>query len=393
MSEALKAASKHPDIEAALLRVSQSREGVRAEEGAWFPQIGIFAEYDPQRTYTMPMNGKTSVIDDDGWSAGATLRQRVYDFSRTSYRVDAARIKERIAALSADDAKALMRYQVRNSYAQIVVRQEAIKARRSDLEAKKAMYKEALALVKQGLKTRADALRFKSAMDLARSDLAMAGAALSSAVASLEQLTGRRIAADTSFETRFLYKGVFPAGKAAVEKLLKKNISIRVARKNAQSTHASYKATVAERYGSIDIVGDITHLDTLTGYDSKTLGIRYSAPIYQGGALSARSEQARVQEMIDARKVESLKRKIIEEYRGLYADWQALGSSIKAQKARISSAKEALNLIEARYKEGLSTYIDVLDAQATLLDARLGLLNAYFQRRNRLDRVEYLYGN
>ena len=254
------------------------------------------------------------------------------------------------------------------------------------------MYAQAKALVKQGLKTQADALRFASAVELARSDLAMARAALERAIVSMEQLIGRPIPRGTRFERGLLYRGKFPMGKAAERRLLERNLGIRVARKTRQSSHALYEADRRARFGSIDLVGDLSHLDTLSRYDSKTLGVRYSAPIFQGGRLSAQSEQARLQELIDARQIDARKRAILEEYRGLAADWKALGRSIGAQKARIRSAEAARKLVEARYKEGLSTYIDVLDAQATVLSARLGLLNAWFQRRNTYNRLEYLYG-
>jgi len=181
-------------------------------------------------------------------------------------------------------------------------------------------------------------------------------------------------------------------GKSAEKRLLEKNLGIRVARQNRASSKALYEASRRERFGSVDLVGDLSHLDTLARYDSKTLGIRYSAPIFQGGRLGAQSEQARLQELIDAQRIDSRKRAILEEYRGLAADWKALSRSITAQKARIRSADAARKLVEARYKEGLATYIDVLDAQAAVLDARLGLLNAYFQRRNTYNRLEYLYG-
>jgi len=393
LEEALRQAQSHPDLKAALLKVSQSQQATRAERSAWFPQLSVFAEYDPQRTYTLPGPQGLSTEDDTGWSAGVSLRQRLYDFSRTRYRVDASRIRREIADLSARDTRALVRYQVRNAYAQILVQQAAIRAREKDLEAKKAMYRQAQALVRQGLKTRADALRFQAAVELARSDLAMARSALERAIASLEQLTGRSIPPGTRFEESFLRRGRFPLGRAAEKRLLHRNLGVRVARKTRQSSRALYEASRRERLGTVELVGDLSRIDALSTYDSKTLGVRYSAPIFQGGRLGAQSEQARLQELIDARQIDSRRRKLLEEYRGLAADWKALGESIAAQKARIRSSRAARELVEARYREGLATYIDVLDAQAALLDARLGLLNARFQRRNTLNRLEYLYGN
>jgi outer membrane protein TolC len=382
----------HPDIKSALLLIERSKEGVAVEKSSWFPQLTISAEYDPQRSYTMPANGELGVVDDDGWSVGISLRQNLFDFSRTHYRVKAAETAHEISQLGAEDAKSLMRYRVKRAYSAIILYKEAIVARRRDMEAKRAMLEQAKALAKRGLKTRADELRFKAALEFAKSELESTRASLRKSLITMEQLTGIKIDEKTILQRSYLYKGSFPKGKKAIDRLMKRNRALAMASKNEESLHATYEASRRERYGSVDIVGDINHLDTLARYDATTIGIRYTAPIYQGGRLSAMSQRNRIDEMVARQKYLSRKRALSEEYLGLYADWKAASSGVLAQKAGIESSKEALRVIEARYREGMATYIDVLDAQATLLSARLGLLNAYYRKRDILNRVEYLYG-
>jgi len=139
-------------------------------------------------------------------------------------------------------------------------------------------------------------------------------------------------------------------------------------------------------------VGDLSRVDALSRYTNKTLGLRYSAPIFQGGRLGAQTEKARLEELVSAEATLSRRRAVMREYRSLLADKKAMTQSIAAQKARIASAMETQKLMEARYRQGIATYIDVLDAQATLSAARLGLLSAYYQRRTIINRLEYLDG-
>jgi outer membrane protein TolC len=49
-------------------------------------------------------------------------------------------------------------------------------------------------------------------------------------------------------------------------------------------------------------------------------------------------------------------------------------------------------VLDGRYKEGLSTYIEVLDASSLVLDAKLGLLEAYYEKTLSIDRIDYLKG-
>ena len=81
-----------------------------------------------------------------------------------------------------------------------------------------------------------------------------------------------------------------------------------------------------------------------------------------------------------------------EELRSLLIDIKRYSKTIKAKKAQLSSARTTRKVLEARYKEGLTTYIELLDSTTLVLNAKLGLLEAYYSRSLALDRIEYLKG-
>jgi len=81
----------HPDIKAWLYKTEQAKKDVSVQKSLRLPQVTVSAEYDPQRTYVMPQMGTIHTIDDDGWSVGAQLRQKVYDFSQTTGHIEAAK--------------------------------------------------------------------------------------------------------------------------------------------------------------------------------------------------------------------------------------------------------------------------------------------------------------
>ena len=381
--------SSHPDIRAAMLKIHQSEQSVGMERSAWKPQVSIHAEYDPQRTFTLPQNGGFATVDHRSWNLGASLSQQLFDFSRSSYRIEAARLRRQIDALSARERKALMRYEVRNAYALVLVQQAALRARIKDLEAKRASWLQAKALFKQGLKTRADAYRFRSAMEAAKEGVALARAAYRKARYGLEQYLGRPLKASTRLTATLLRSRpplpALPRSAKALDTLSLRSASLAVSAAGAQT-----RALERERFGTVQAIADVERFDGLSRYDTATVGIRYSAPIYSGGRLGAQTQQSRIGQMVAAADRDSLRRRLWQEIRSTLADYRETQSAIEARRAQIRSALETLKLLQARYKEGLATYIEVLDAQSVLLQARLGLLSAYYNRLERSYRLEYL---
>ncbi|HFC03353.1 MAG TPA: TolC family protein, partial [Nitratifractor salsuginis] len=74
----------------------------------------------------------------------------------------------------------------------------------------------------------------------------------------------------------------------------------------------------------------------------------------------------------------------------ILADLKETRKRIAARLSQLRSADETRALIEARYEQGLATYMEVLDAEAVWLEAKLGLLSAYYTRLERQSRLEYL---
>ena len=66
--------------------------------------------------------------------------------------------------------------------------------------------------------------------------------------------------------------------------------------------------------------------------------------------------------------------------------------TLKAKEALIESSFATKEIIEARYKEGLSTYIEVLDAASTHLFAELGLLETKLFINKIINKLDYLQG-
>jgi len=384
-----KALHTHPDIRRFVLQVNYSEKGVAAARSDYLPQISVTAEYDPTRTYVLPANGVFNTRDSDGWQAGITLQQKIWDFSKTAALVHAQDAQVASARLSLQDARALLAYKVKLQYELARVQRKATEVRRKDLEVKKALYEQAKALVRQGLKTQADETRFSSAASIAEDNLAIAHANLVKALGTLSLYIGEPLPMDVVLEESGI--GV-EAQPPAEDEVVRSSPLLQGLQEKIHQKEFLHKAARAAQYGSLDAVASYAHQDTLNEYDSTLVGVMFSLPLYTGGRLTAQEEQAFIDQKSAESEYASQKLALLEEVRNLYTDLKRYGQTIRAKSMQLVSAEQTKKVISGRYREGLATYIEVLDAAALELNARLGLLQAVYDRSRTLHRLEYLQG-
>ena len=384
-----KALHTHPDIKRFLLQVRSSQKEVDITRSDYLPQLSLAAEYDPTRTYVLPTNGIFHTRDDDGWQVGVTLKQKIWDFSRTSSLIKAQETQQEIAGLSLQDAKALLAYKVKLQYELVLVQQKAIEVRKHDFQAKKALYEQALAFVDQGLKTRADATRFFSSTSIAKDNLAIAESNLTKAEMVLSLYIGEPVPHNTILESPGIR---MVANRVDEQAVLDHSPVLQGLKKKIEKNEFLYQATKASHYGSIDAVASYSHTDTLNSYDSTLAGVMLSIPLYTGGRLSAREEQAFIDKQSAGSEYDAKVLELKQELRTLLSDLKRYRHTIEAKKAQYKSASQTEEVMKGRYQEGLATYIEVLDATAVKLDAQLGLLQATYDRNRTIHRLEYLQG-
>ena len=174
--------------------------------------------------------------------------------------------------------------------------------------------------------------------------------------------------------------------------MLQNSLSLKILHNDLIKSKLLYKATKASHYGSIDAVASYSHQKTLNSYDTSMVGIMLSFPLYSGGRLSAQEKQAIIDKQSAKNEFDAKVLALKEEFSNLLIDLKRYKYTIKAKTSQLQAAKQTKTVINARYKEGLATYIEVLDATALMLNAQLGLLQANFGKRSIIHRTEYLQG-
>ncbi len=387
-----KTLTHHPDVKTFMLKVQQAEQGYNAAYADYLPQIDLSATFAPTQTFALPVNGQFHTVDEDTWNANVTLHQKVWDFQKTTSLIEASKIDEDIAKLSLGEVKALLAYKVKTLYELLVVQKEAVAARQKDLETKRALYHQAQGLVKQGLKTHADASRFLASVYAAEDALASAKAAYDKAKISLSLYMGVKLPESLTLEKSSIKRHI-RLGKALEREVLEKNFKMRMNRRGVEKNRLLHKASEAAHFGSVDLVASHVRNSNLNLYNTDYVGVSYNMPLFHGGKLTAQEQQAKIGYQIAREQTASEALALREELQGLMIDIRRYEKTIRAKKAQLASAQKSQKVLEARYKEGLATYIELLDSTTQVLVARLGMLEAYYSRSLAIERIDYLKGN
>ena len=105
-----------------------------------------------------------------------------------------------------------------------------------------------------------------------------------------------------------------------------------------------------------------------------SIGPSVTLPIFQGGTNLARLDQAESQYQ---QMLESYQQTILQAFRevaDLLTSLSMRAEQITWHREQLAAAQTAIKLAEVRYRKGLVTYLDVLDAQRTALAAETQLV-------------------
>lgn len=153
------------------------------------------------------------------------------------------------------------------------------------------------------------------------------------------------------------------------------NLAIIVANKAVEAAYAGVKQARAGHLPNIDLFASHKYSDSDApsfGQEStdSTVGIQLSMNLFQGGAISAAGRVAKARHRAASYDLEQQKRATARVTRSAYLGVMANISRVKALKQAVLSTQSAFDAVEAGYKAGSRTTVDVLNAQRELFRAK-----------------------
>lgn len=366
-----------PDVSASVSEQNQTRNlaalGIRFEAppslpGFQFPHfVGPFTTFD----------ARTSVT------------QNVLDISSIR-RFQASRAGVGAARAEADSARDGVIAQVARAYLAALRAGAALDTARANLELSEALLKLATAQKNAGTGTGIDVTRARVQLANDRQRLLVAESERTRAHLELLKAIGLRMNVELDLADALAYEPGSPVAIAdALQTALRKRPEWQAQQRREQSARLTHSAVTLERLPSVVAFGDY---GTIGGgpdnaLPTRTYGLSLRVPVFDGGRRDARRAESASQVRQEAVRSRDLRDQIEMEIR-IAAD------ALRSADAQVTAAREGLDLAQnelaqarRRYEAGVTSGLELTDAQTRLARASENQVNALFNHN--LARIEF----
>ena len=363
--------------------VAIARAGVIAAQGrevqaksAMLPTIGTAASYTNvalSPVGNVPGSGTTS-----GYQLTAGVRQLLFDFNHTRDVVRQTSAQERSANASLTKVQSDTVLQVKQAFYAYAQNARLAKVNEVNVANTRNHLAAAQARLNAGVGLPADVVRAQTAVADAIFNLNLARNLASVARVNLAEMMG--IDPRTPVELADTDETAIPSDDptALIDQALKCRPEIAAA--CASLAAAGYSVSAARTVNSPALSANAGWLqrgsDFPPGNKTLTYGVAIEWTPFDSGYTAGRIEEAKANRLAAQAQLDSVRLSVTSDVAQAYLNLKTAEQRIATAAAEVANAQEALRLTEGRYKSGLGTFLDVLDAQTASTTADTNRINA-----------------
>ncbi|MGA2510918.1 MAG: TolC family protein [Candidatus Acidiferrales bacterium] len=391
------AIQNHPQIQAAVDIASAAKAQVTEQRSAYYPTAyGSLTAVDSENNSRIAAGALNNPIIYERYANGLTITQLVTDFGRTHELVKSSNLhaqaeQESVVATRADVLLGVDRayFAVLKAQAVLKVAQETVKDRQlvadqvTELERNK---------IKSGLDVsfaNVDLAQAQLLLVQAENDLDASNAQLSAALGYGDQ---------RSFQ---LVEEPLPSAPPAefsdlLQQALKNRPELISLRLDADSAHSYATAERDLWFPTISAAGSAG----LTPYGADQLAPRYAAggvnvniPIFNGHLFGALRSEADSRARAKDQYLRDLQNHVVRDVRTAWLESNSAFQRLGLTDQLLKSATQAEDLAQSRYKLGLSSIIELSQAQLNMTQAELESASARYDYEMQLSALSYQIGS
>jgi outer membrane protein len=156
----------------------------------------------------------------------------------------------------------------------------------------------------------------------------------------------------------------------------------------AKAEHALNYPTVA----AIAAAGVVPAGESTVPGSYGAVGVNLSIPIFNGGLFKARESEAKLKAQAAAKNVDDLANRVMRDVRVAYLNAQTAFERVGLTDQLLQQAQLSLDLSQTRYNLGLSSIIELSQAQLNLTSAQIASASARFDYEAQNTAVQYQIG-
>jgi outer membrane protein len=398
-AEAL-AIKNHPQVQAAQLNYRASEQAVSEARAAYLPTIqGDITGSQANPQARIGAGSLTMSRLWDRFGQGITLSQLITDSGRTPNLVASSRLQAQASSQQVQATRFDVLLHVNQAYFQALQAQALVKVADETVAARQLVVDQVTELARNKLRSQLD-VSFAS-VNLAQAKLLLIRAqdGVQQAFAELTRALG----ADQQ-ETYKLTEEPLPPSPPAdstamVAQAFQQRPELTGVRLERES---AYRFERAERDlslptvslvgvgGFIPLVHQLSAVPTPPEYESAAVNVEI--PIFNGGLFTARREAARLKAQAADQRVRDLEEGVARDVRVAWSDSTTAYHQLDVTAELLRQATMALDLAQGRYNLGLSSIVELTQAQLNLTQAEVENLGAKYDYQKSYAVLQYATG-
>ncbi|MBS1508444.1 MAG: TolC family protein [Bacteroidetes bacterium] len=362
------------NAETADLRVGLNRSN-------YYPVISGAASY----TYVTPLStanffgNEVKFQPNNNYNFNISLTQPIWDFGKTNALIAKSKAELLSATTNIEQAKAQVASQVANVYYSMVYLKKAIAVEDSILAFLRANKAIVESRIKRGDALQIDATNIQSNIDLEENHKVDFLNLLQKQKALMEYSTGTTTEPTVSSFDFPAFAEAQPADYAK-----QNNFDLLLANQRMLASEMDLKYAQSNRLPIFSLVGGTGYKN---GYQPSIeplifnylVGVSLSVPIYNAGKVNQNIRIAQKSVEANQLALKTTENTLRKDLAQVQADLQSNEERIKNSDGQVKYAREALALAQSRYKQGVATHLDLLNASSNLQRILLSQIQFQYQ--------------
>ena len=367
------------DLESALLAIEQARAQYQITDINDLPTIDGQAGYSRRR-----QAGQTG----DRYNVDLGLANYELDFWGKISSLKEQALQNFLATAAAKDSTQIsLISNIAQSYANLSYSLAQLKLAEATVESREQSLFIANKRFEAGIDPRLPSLQASASLENARLAVLRAQSSILRSRNALQFLVGGPIPTSlipAPAVSNITSQQIFNAGLPSA--LLRYRPDVLQAEYNLKAAGANIEVARASYFPSISLASSIGvssgSLDDLfkSGAVGWSFGPSVSVPIFDAGRLDANYEVAKIEREQSLANYERSIQTAFREVSDVLATRATLGEQLEAQYRLQDNFEQTYQIADARFKAGISNYLDVLDAQRSLFSTQQGILDLELQK-------------
>jgi outer membrane protein len=391
-----RALQNHPQVLAGQYTAQAGAEATREARSAFFPTAyGSVTGAEAQDGSRIAAGGLINPIILDRAAAGVAVSQLLTDFGRTSDLVQTASLRAQSLQQSAVTDRADVLLRVDRAYFSALRTQAILRVAQDTVSARQLVADQIGALAQSNLKSGLDVsfakVNLSEAQLLllqARNDQAAAFAALAAALGQSDApayvLTEEPLPpTPPADEGTLVAQALRDRPDVIAERLARDS-----AAKFADAEHALWFPTIS----ALGAAGLAPYHEAGINSPYSAIGVNVTVPLTNGGLFSARHAEATLRARVEAERVRDLENRVSRDVRVALLDAQSGYQRLDLTNQLLEQAAQSQELAEARYNLGLSSIVELSQAQLNKTRAEIEQASARYDYQARMAALRYQVG-